>query len=116
MCISPNNIEENNKANTLPYGRVKSIRAFLKNNSSKIEKYCKNNMAPMEDYEMKIYAEGKLVTLERKSNTKEFNNKSPLNIKGWGALIRKGEKSGAEDFRVLLYLPQGSDEFVIIRK
>ena len=88
----------------------------IKNNQQNIEKYCTNNMIPLEDYEMKLYAEGKLVCLERKTHTREFNNKSPLDIKGWSPLIRKGKKSGAGYYNVLLYLPQGSDEFVIIRK
>ncbi|MDY3548852.1 hypothetical protein PG291_09590 [Riemerella anatipestifer] len=65
---------------------------------------------------MKIYAEGKIVTLVRKTHTKEFNNYSPLDIKGWSPLISKGEISGAAPYPILLYLPKGSDEFVIIRK
>ena len=88
----------------------------IKNNQQNIEKYCTNMMIPLEDYEMKLYAEGKLVCLERKTHTREFNNKSPLDIKGWSPLILKGKKSGAGYYNVLLYLPQGSDEFVIIRK
>ena len=88
----------------------------IKNNQQNIVKYCTNNMIPLEDYEMELYAEGKLVCLERKTHTKEFNNKSPLDIKGWSPLIRKGKKSGAGYYNVLLYLPQGSNEFVIIRK
>lgn len=81
-----------------------------------VEEYCKGTMISLEDYEMKLYAEGKLVCLERKTHTREFNNYSPLDIKGWSPLIRKGRKSGAEDFPVKLYLPEGSNEFVIIRK
>ncbi|MDY3319614.1 hypothetical protein PG637_09995 [Riemerella anatipestifer] len=81
-----------------------------------IEKGCKNMMIPLEDYEMKIYAEGKIVTLERKTHTKEFNNYSPLDIKGWSPLIRKGKKAGGSSYGVKLYLPKSSDEFVIIRK
>ena len=88
----------------------------IKNNQQKIVKYCTNMMIPLEDYEMKLYAEGKLVCLERKTHTREFNNKSPLDIKGWSPLILKGKKSGAGYYNVLLYLPQGSNEFVIIRK
>ena len=88
----------------------------IKNNQQNIEKYCTNMMVPLEDYEMKLYAEGKLVCLERKTHTREFNNKSPLDIKGWSPLILKGKKSGAGYYNVLLYLPQGSNEFVIIRK
>ena len=88
----------------------------IKNNQQNIEKYCTNNMIPLEDYEMELYAEGKLVCLERKTHTKEFNNKSPLDIKGWSPLIRKGKKSGAGYYNILLYLPIDSNEFVIIRK
>jgi len=88
----------------------------IKNNQQNIVKYCTNMMIPLEDYEMKLYAEGKLVCLERKTHTREFNNKSPLDIKGWSPLILKGKKSGAGYYNVLLYLPQGSNEFVIIRK
>ena len=80
-----------------------------------IKKHCVNRMIPLEDYEMKLYAEGKLVCLERKTHTREFNNHSPLDIKGWSPLISKGEKSGAADYPVKLYLPEGSNEFVIIR-
>ncbi|AVM50634.1 hypothetical protein [Capnocytophaga sp. oral taxon 878] len=90
--------------------------SIYKEESEEIKKNCTDNMIPLEDYELKLYAEGKLVTLERKTHTREFNNYSPLDIKGWSPLIRKGRKSGAEDFPVKLYLPQGSNEFVIIRK
>ena len=89
---------------------------LVENTIEDVEEYCKGTMIPLEDYEMKLYAEGKLVCLERKTHTKEFNNKSPLDIKGWSPLIRKGKKSGAGYYNVLLYLPQGSNEFVIIRK
>lgn len=80
-----------------------------------VEENCKGTMIPLEDYEMKIYGNGKLVTLERKLHTKEFNNYSPLDIKGWSPLISKGKISGAADYPILLYLPEGSKEFVIIR-
>ena len=89
---------------------------LVENTIEDVEEYCKGTMIPLEDYEMKLYAEGKLVCLERKTHTKEFNNKSPLDIKGWSPLISKGEKSGAADYPVKLYLPEGSNEFVIIRK
>ena len=90
--------------------------SIYKEESEEIKKNCTDNMIYLEDYEMKLYAEGKLVCLERKTHTREFNNYSPLDIKGWSPLIRKGRKSGAEDFPVKFYLPEGSNEFVIIRK
>ena len=89
---------------------------LVENTIEDVEEYCKGTMIPLEDYEMKLYAEGKLVCLERKTHTKEFNNKSPLNIKGWSPLISKGTIYGAAPYPILLYLPQGSDEFVIIRR
>ena len=88
---------------------------LVENTIEYVEEYCKGTMIPLEDYEMKLYAEGKLVCLERKTHTREFNNHSPLDIKGWSPLISKGEKSGAADYPVKLYLPEGSNEFVIIR-
>ena len=89
---------------------------LVENTIEDVEEYCKGTMIPLEDYEMKLYAEGKLVTLERKTHTKEFNNYSPLDIKGWSPLISKGTTYGAAPYPILLYLPQGSDEFVIIRR
>ncbi len=88
---------------------------LVENTIEDVEEYCKGTMIPLEDYEMKLYTEGKLVCLERKTHTREFNNHSPLDIKGWSPLISKGEKSGAADYPVKLYLPEGSNEFVIIR-
>lgn len=98
------------------YSNPEQQAASVNENKTNVEKYCTDMMIPMEDYELKLYAGGQLATLERKSHTMEFNHKSPLDIKGWGALIRKGQKSGAADYRILLYLPEGSNEFVIIRK
>ncbi|WP_257621591.1 hypothetical protein [Chryseobacterium sp. NKUCC03_KSP] len=98
------------------YSTPEQQATSVSENKTNVEKYCTNMMIPLEDYELKLYAGGKLATLERKNHTMEFNHKSPLDIKGWGALIRKGQKSGAADYRILLYLPEGSTEFVIIRK
>ena len=80
-----------------------------------IKKHCVNRMIPLEDYEMKLYAEGRLVCLERKTHTREFNNYFPLDLKGWSPLVRKGQVRGGAEFPVKLYLPEGSNEFVIIR-
>ena len=80
-----------------------------------IKKHCVNRMIPLEDYEMKLYAEGRLVCLERKTHTREFNNYFPLDLKGWSPLVRKGQVRGGAEFPVKLYLPKSSNEFVIIR-
>ncbi|WP_208602982.1 hypothetical protein [Pedobacter steynii] len=98
------------------YSSTERYESSIKENRMNVEKYCANRMIPLEDYELKLYAEGKLATLERRSHTTEFNNKSPLDIKGWGPLIRKGQKGGGADYRLLLYLPQNSNDFVIVRK
>ena len=98
------------------YLSEKRIEEDLKEIKEDVEEYSKGTMIPLEDYELKLYAEGKLVTLERKTHTREFNNYSPLDIKGWSPLISKGTTYGAAPYPILLYLPQGSDEFVIIRR
>ena len=98
------------------YLSEKLIEKDLEEIKEDVEEYSKGTMIPLEDYELKLYAEGKLVTLERKTHTKEFNNYSPLDIKGWSPLISKGTTYGAAPYPILLYLPQGSDEFVIIRR
>lgn len=98
------------------YSTPERSESSVNENKANIEKYCTDMMIPLEDYELKLYAGGKLATLERKSHTMEFNKKSPLDIKGWSPLIRKGQKHGGADYRILLYLPQNSNDLVIIRK
>ena len=98
------------------YLSEKRIEKDLEEIKEDVEEYSKGTMIPLEGYELKLYAEGKLVTLERKTHTKEFNNYSPLDIKGWSPLISKGTTYGEAPYPILLYLPQGSDEFVIIRR
>lgn len=72
-------------------------------------------MAPLKDYAMKIYGNGKLVVLERVKASKEMNGK-PFNIQGKSPLIRNGKIKGISTFSLMLYLPEDSNEFVIIRK
>lgn len=79
-------------------------------------KKCENTMIPLEDYEMKLHADGKMVSLERKTHTREFNSEKPLDIKGWSPLIRKYKVSGGASYGVKLYLPVNRNDFVIIRK
>lgn len=75
----------------------------------------KSMMLPIEDYKMKLYANGRLVTLERQNYTEEMNGKK-INAKGKSPLIRNGKTKGVSFFPVKLYLPEGSNDFVIIRK
>lgn len=100
----------------LTYDYENNLEELNNQEIGKINKYCLNNMLPMNDYELKLYAGGKLVSLEKNVHTDEFNNKKPLDIFGWSPLIRLGQNAGASSYQVKLYLPEGSDEFVIIRK
>ena len=75
----------------------------------------KGRMAPLEDYSLKIYGNGKLVALERVKASKEMNGK-PFNIQGKSPLIRNGKIKGISTFSLKLYLPENSNDFVIIRK
>lgn len=77
-------------------------------------KNCKDRMAPIEDYSLKIYGNGKLVKLERNLRTELYGVEK--NIAGMNALIRKGKVKGYKEFPTLIYLPEGSNDFVIIRK
>ena len=81
----------------------------------RVKEQCKGMMGILEDYKMRIYAEGKLVTLVRESHTKEMNGKL-RDAKGESPLIRIGKTKGVEFFPIKLYLPEGSNDFVIIRK
>ncbi|MCY0977817.1 hypothetical protein PGH12_15740 [Chryseobacterium wangxinyae] len=98
------------------YNSKEELERFMKENEDVVSKKAKNMLIPLEDFEMKIYADGKLVTLERKAHTRDFNNSFPLDIKGWSPLIRKYSTGGGSDYPILLYLPEDSNEFVIIRK
>ena len=86
----------------------------IENEDNEDLKNCKDRMAPIEDYTLNLYAEGKLVKLERNFTTELYGYKG--NIIGLNALIRQGKKSGYLEYPFYIYLPQNSDEFVIIRK
>lgn len=75
----------------------------------------KGRMAPLEDYSMQIYGNGKIVTLERISHTTQMNGK-PFDIQGKSPLIRNGKVKGISVYPIKLYWPEGSDSFEIIRK
>lgn len=95
------------------YTPQSEIQNFEKENNTDLSN-CKGRMAPVENFSMRIYGNGKLVTLERKMQTNLFG--IDKNVEGLSALIRKGKIRGYKEFPILLYLPRGSNEFVIIRK
>lgn len=113
-----NKITSKRFAETIVYDYIpkSKFENLLSENKTDVENNCKNTMIPLENYEVRIYANGKLATLKTSTHTREFNNTNPLDIYNWSPLISKGKVSGAADYPVLLYLPQGSNEFVIIRK
>jgi len=96
------------------YSDKEYLNKYIKEEKEEIIKD-KGMMAALEDYEMKIYADGRLVCLERSNHTKQVNG-IDWDIKGESPLIQYGKEGGAATFPVKLYLPQGSDEFVIIRR
>lgn len=71
-------------------------------------------MSPIENFKMAIYAQGKMVRLERLP-TVEINNYK-ANVKGRSPLLRKGKKGGVGNYPILLHKPNGSNSFEIIRK
>ncbi|GAA3762392.1 hypothetical protein [Flavobacterium ginsengiterrae] len=66
------------------------------------------NIQPLENYELKLYGDGKLVCLELKSQDK--------NLRGESALWAKYDKDRMADFlKFYIYMPKGGTEFEIIR-
>ncbi|WP_375563510.1 hypothetical protein ACE1MK_06760 [Tenacibaculum maritimum] len=92
-----------------------NIRDSFEENSKKIREYAKGNMIPLEDYKMKVYGKNnQLVTLERNA-TNGFRSHMGTNIKYMSPIMFDYE-GAIRGYPVKLYLPKGSDEFVIIRK
>lgn len=91
----------------------------------------KNNMLPLEDYSLKIYAQGRLICLERIGNIKVttidkkyqtpgeladgVNKPKQLDTRGWSPLIVNAP-TYINNFKFYLHIPQGSDQFEIIRQ
>lgn len=74
-----------------------------------------NRVTSIEDFSMDLYGKNnQIITLQRKFKSELYGIEG--NILGMNALIRKGKLKGYKEFAILLYLPEGSNEFVIIRK
>ncbi len=79
---------------------------------NEIKEESKGNMLPIEDYELKFYANGRVLSLERRET--DFFEDIEVNIKGWNALIFNDEGS-VYSIETKLHMPKGSDTFEIIR-
>jgi hypothetical protein len=88
------------------YTSPEDSKIDYQNNTAKMLKLCPGNMQPFDNYEMKIYGNGKLVTLVIPNG--EFRN--------WTALISKTPKGRTTSWGILLHKPKGSNTFEIIRK
>ena len=86
-------------------------------NISKSEKTvtdeCKNNMLPLEEYDLFFYANDRVLSLERRS-TNGFEGYD-ANIKSWSPLIYNDD-GGVYDMGIKIHKPKGSETFQIIRK
>ncbi|MFL0118000.1 hypothetical protein [Tenacibaculum maritimum] len=103
------------ETNVFDYVTLEAVKEAFEENFMDIQKYSKGNMIPLEDYKMKVYGKNnQLVTLHRNA-TNGFRAHMGANIKYWSPLIYDLE-GVLVSYSVTLYLPKGSDEFVIIRK
>ncbi|MFK7001779.1 hypothetical protein V3Q90_08640 [Flavobacterium oreochromis] len=88
------------------YTTEEQSKIDYQNNKLKMSKLCVGNMQPINDYVLKLYANGRLVTLERPRG--EYKN--------WSALMSKTPEGRVTGWGVKLHKPKGSDHFEIIRK
>ncbi|SFN78356.1 hypothetical protein SAMN05421594_4193 [Chryseobacterium oleae] len=98
--------KEDKELDIVTYTTPKDSKIDYQNNKEKMLKLCPGNMQPFDNYEMKIYGNGRLVTLLI-SNGKYRN---------WTALISKTPKGRVTSWGVILHKPTGSKTFEIIRK
>ncbi|WP_343912918.1 hypothetical protein [Aquimarina litoralis] len=98
---------------SLMYKQKDKIKETLKKLKKTVTDECRNNMLPLEDYDLFFYAEGKILSLERRK-TEEFEGYD-ANIKGWSPLIYNDD-GGVYDMGIKIHMPLGSDTFEIIRK
>jgi hypothetical protein len=97
------------------YFKKEELEKSMQDEVNKVSKLCKDMMLPLDDYDLKIYGNGKIVTLERKNHTEIINSRK-IDLKGKSPLMRKAKIEGIGSYSIKLYLPEGSNDFVIIRK
>ena len=71
-----------------------------------MSKLCVGNMQSLDNAELKIYGNGRLVTLVTPNGK----------YKNWNALMSKTPKGRVTSWGVILHKPKGSANFEIIRK
>ncbi len=98
--------KEDEELDIVTYTTPEDSKIDYQNNKEKMLKLCPGNMQPFDNYEMKIYGNGKLVTLVI------ANGK----YKNWNALMSKTPKGRITTWGAILYKPKGSKTFEIIRK
>lgn len=98
--------KEDEELDVVTYAIPADSKIDYEHNKEKMQKLCPGNMQPLADYEMKIYGNGKLVTLVIPSG--KFRN--------WNALMSKTPTGRVTSWGAILHRPKGSNTFEIIRK
>ncbi|MGQ7853684.1 hypothetical protein ACUN24_05500 [Pedobacter sp. WC2501] len=98
--------KEDEELDIVTYTTPEDSKIDYQNNKEKMLKLCPGNMHQFDNYEMKIYGNGKLVTLVIPNGK----------YKNWTALISKTPKGRITSWGILLHKPKGSNTFESIRK
>ncbi len=88
------------------YTNVEQSKIDYQDNLELMSKLCPNNMQSINNYEMRLFADGKLVTLLIPNGK----------LKNWSALMSITPKNRKNYYRILLHKPKGAKGFEIIRK
>ncbi len=98
--------KEDEELDLVTYTTPEDSKSDYQNNKEKLLRLCPGNMQPLDNYEMKIYGNGKLVTLVIPNGK----------YKNWNALMSKTPKGRVTSWGAILHKPKGSDTFEVIRK
>lgn len=95
--------KKNAEVKIFDFNTTENISHSMNNVKGRIIKYALNHMLPIEDYTLKVYAQGRLICLERTGNIKiksslltyrtikeiqdETNSEKQLDTRGWSPLI-----------------------------
>jgi hypothetical protein len=77
-----------------------------------LKKEAVNNMVPIEDYQLYIFAQGRVLSLLRKPTTEAYGQK--INLNHGGVLLWNSENE-LSNIGVKLHMPMSSNQFEIIR-